>query len=237
MRLSVHMRAHGGSRRSLKGYSYFQTSPNNVNITIVLSLVYRILHKLSATVWLGALLNASCNHTLSRFATHGGARVSLWSWQAWGRSSWRSAGARLLLYRQLRYDLHCADAVAQHDDAQARNQDAADCTLGGVHPYIKVTCLVFLVAMGINGLLGWLRDGQRQVNIRRMTLVAISVVDAGRHVRSAKADSRGTISMRPWRIPQRLAIYVYGGPEYQGCRWYGGNQHSRETGLSRNTAI
>ena len=49
--------AHGGS---FEGYTYFQTSPNNVNITIVLSWVYRIFNNQRAAVWLGALLvNAS----------------------------------------------------------------------------------------------------------------------------------------------------------------------------------
>jgi len=167
--------AHGGS---FEGYTYFQTSPNNVNITIVLSWVYRIFNSQRAAVLAGALLvNASV--ILTSIAVHN-------TWRREGIALAVAGVGEILVALSWRAFLPYTDNYGMIFIAlmlwlstttlRPEIKTPLIVLCGACGAFIKVTCLVFLLALGINGLLKWLRDGQRRLDVRHMALVAISVV-------------------------------------------------------------
>ena len=167
--------AHGGS---FEGYAYFQTSPNNVNITIVLSWVYRLFNSQWAAVWLGALLvNASVIITSIAVRNTGRsesvALVVAGVGEILAALTWRA----FLPYTD-NYGMIFIALMLWLYTTTLRPEIKTPLIVlcGACGAFIKVTCLIFLVALGINGLFKWLRDGQRRLNIRRMALAAISVI-------------------------------------------------------------
>lgn len=213
--------AHGGS---FEGYTYFQTSPNNVNITIVLSWVYRIFNNQRAAVWLGALLvNASVIITSiavrNTWRREGIALVVAGVGEILVALSWRA----FLPYTD-NYGMIFIALMLWLSTTTLRPEIKTPLIVlcGACGTFIKVTCLVFLVAIGINGLLKWLRDGQRRLNIRRMTLVAISVVVMLGGMLVLQKPIRGHYKYAPGEYPKGWQYMFMVGQNTKGVGVTGG---------------
>ena len=167
--------AHGGS---LEGYSYFQMSPNNLNITIVLSLVYRLLPELRATIWLGALLtNASAVlASLGVYNITGREDVALATGvigEILVALTWRA----FIVYTD-NYGMIFVALMLWVYTTRVRPEIKVPLMtfFAACASYIKITNLVVFAALAANGLIGWLRTDGRRLNIRRMALYALSTV-------------------------------------------------------------
>lgn len=167
--------AHGGS---FKGIDYFVRSPNNLNIAIVGSWVFRIFKHEKSMLLLGALLtNASVilaslavNNILRRrdialaVAVVGEILVAL-SWRAFlpYSDNYGMIFVALMVWvytTKLRPEIKMPLIIFF-------------CACGC---YIKVTCAICLAALAVNGLIAWLRNGNGRLNFRRMALYTVSLI-------------------------------------------------------------
>lgn len=158
--------AKGGS---LEGYTYFKTSPNNVNLAIALSFVFRVLPTYRAALYLGALLtNASMvlaalavkNVTKKRglalaVAVVGEVLVAL---------TWRA----FLIYTDNYGMIFVALMVWLYTtDFKPAVKVPLIILFGAIGCYIKITNLVVLAALFACGTVRWLRSPERRVNWKR----------------------------------------------------------------------
>ncbi len=163
--------AHGGS---LEGYSYFQMSPNNLNITILLSLFYRLLPELRATVWLGALLTnvSAVLASLSVYNVTGREDVALATGvvgELLVALTWRA----FIVYTD-NFGMIFVALMLWAYTTRIRPEIKVPLMVffAVCASYIKITNLVVFAALAANGLIGWLRSDGRRLNIRRMALYA-----------------------------------------------------------------
>lgn len=161
--------AHGGT---LEGYKYFKTSPNNVNITIVLSLVYRLFPTVRSVIWISALLtNASVVLTsLSVYNVtkrEGLALMVAVLGEVLMGLTWRS----FVVYTD-NYGMFFAALMLWIYTTQIKPEIKVPLIVlfAVCGTYIKMTHLVLFVAFAAYGLVKWLKSDGHRLNYRRMAI-------------------------------------------------------------------
>lgn len=161
--------AHGGS---LAGYKYFRTSPNNVNITIVLSLLYRLFPTERSVIWISALLtNASVVLTslgvYNVTKREGLAVMVAVIGEVLMGLTWRS----FVVYTD-NYGMFFAALMLWIYTTRIKPEIKVPLIVlfAVCGTYIKTTHLVLLVAFAAYGLVKWLKTDGHRLNYRRMAL-------------------------------------------------------------------
>ena len=214
--------ANGGS---FKGVSYFQRSPNNLNITIVVSWAFRILHSQRAIIWLNALLvNISMVLTsLAVFSFTGRKDVALVV----------AALGEVLLALTWRAFLVYSDSFAMFFLAlmiwlyTSRFKSAIKIPLIALCAacafYIKVTSIIVTVALAINWLIRWLRGEDHKLDLRCMALYTACFIVMFGAVLVFQKPIRTHYGFEPGEYPKGWQYLFMVGQNSSGVGAAGGN--------------
>ena len=217
--------ANGGS---FKGVSYFQRSPNNLNITIVVSWAFRILHSQRAVIWLNALLvNISMVLTSLAVLNFTGRKDLALVVAALGEVlvalTWRA----FLVYSDSFAMFFLALVVWLYTSSfKPAIKIPLIALCAACAYYIKVTALIVPVALAINGLIRWLRGEDHKLDIRSMALYIVSVVVMFGAVFAMQGPIRRHYGYVPGEYPKGLQYMLMVGQNTDRVGAAGGNNNS-----------
>ena len=193
--------AHGGS---LENYNYFKTNPNNLNVTIVLSLVYRLFPDIRATVILGAWLtnlsvvlaslsvyNITKREDIALATAVTGELLVALTWRAF------------LVYTDNYAMIFIALMIWLYTTGiKPEIKNPLIMLFAVCATYIKITAVVVFVAIVINGLISWLRSDSRKLNIRRMALYAGCAIALFGAMFALQGPIRSSCGFKPGLYPK-----------------------------------
>ncbi len=217
---------------SLKKFTYFQRSPNNVNMAIVFVWIYKLIPQRGVIVWLGALAaNASAalvsmtvfNVTRRRNLSLAVAVVS----ELLLALTWRS----FLPYTDNYGMVFVALVIWLYTTAlKPVYKIPLIVACAAIGAFIKITCVIPLLAVGIAVLIRWMRSGARRVNLKRVACCALCLALFFGGMLRLQGPIRARYGYVPGKYPKGWQYLLMVGQNTEGMGTvYAGNGEARRT--------
>ena len=215
---------------SLKSFSYFQRSPNNVNMAIVFVWIYKIIPRRDVIVWLGALATNASAALVSMTVYNVTRRRNLSLVVAVASELLMALTWRSFLPYTDNYGMVFVALVIWLYTTQLKPVFKIPLIVAcsAIGAFIKITCVIPLLALGLALLIRWMRSDAHGVNLKRVAWCALCLALFFGGMFKLQEPIRARYGYVPGKYPKGWQYLLMVGQNTEGMGTvYSGNVEAR----------